>query len=141
MSKAAVIYWSGSGNTEKMAKAVANGAKKAGAKTELFTSAEFTPDMTAAYDTLAWGCPAQGDEMLEEFEFEPLFDACAEGMKDKRIGLFGSYGWGDGTWMRNWEEKCGEMGISLAAESVICNDVPDGGGLADCAALGAELVK
>jgi len=131
--KIAVIYWSGTGNTEAMAAAVAEGA---GA--ELFTVSGFTGDV-ADYDRLAFGCPAMGAENLEESEFEPMFSGCESKLNGKRVALFGSYGWGDGEWMRSWEETCTSDGAVLACESVICNDAPDGDAAEACKALGAAL--
>lgn len=139
MSKIAVVYWSGTGNTEAMAEEVANGAKAAGAEVESFTTDDFAADKMNDYDAVAFGCPAMGDEVLEEDEFEPMFDGCKDALKDKKIALFGSYGWGDGEWMRNWEESCKEAGAVLATESVICNDMPDDAGVANCKELGAAL--
>ena len=140
MSKTAVVYWSGTGNTEAMAAAVADGIKENGGEASLFTAAEFDPKFMAEYDAAAFGCPAMGAEVLEEDEFEPLFEACEGSIKGKKIALFGSYGWGDGEWMRNWEDRCREDGAVLACDSVICNDAPDDDALASCKALGAALV-
>ena len=92
MSTIAVVYWSGTGNTEAMAKSVAAGARSAGAEVELLTAAEFGPDKLSAYDAAAFGCPAMGSEQLEEDEFEPMFSACKPALKGKKIALFGSYG-------------------------------------------------
>ena len=125
MSKVAVVYWSGTGNTEMMANAVADGAKKKGAEVEIFTPADFDSDKMDLYDAVAFGCPAMGAEVLEESEFQPMFDDCAAKLEGKKIALFGSWGWGGGEWMRNWETRCQEIGAVLAAESVICNDAPD----------------
>ena len=105
MSKVAVVYWSSTGNTEAMANAVVDGAKEKGADVTLYECADFRPELVADYDAIAFGCPAMGDEVLEEDEFEPMFDGCKDALKDKKIALFGSYGWGDGEWMRNWEER------------------------------------
>ena len=140
MSKTAVVYWSGTGNTEAMAAAVGEGIKEHGGEASLFTAAEFDPKFMAEYDAAAFGCPAMGAEVLEEDEFEPLFEACEGSIKGKKIALFGSYGWGDGEWMRNWEDRCREDGAVLACDSVICNDAPDDDALASCKALGAALV-
>lgn len=140
MSKTAVVYWSGTGNTEAMAAAVAEGIKENGGEASLFTAAEFDPKFMAEYDAAAFGCPAMGAEVLEEDEFEPLFEACEGAIKGKKIALFGSYGWGDGEWMRNWEDRCREDGAVLACDSVICNDAPDDDAVASCKALGAALV-
>ena len=139
MSKIAVVYWSSTGNTEAMAKAVAEGAKAAGAEVSTFETSDFSADKVDDFDAIAFGCPAMGDEVLEEDEFEPMFDGCKDALKDKKIALFGSYGWGDGEWMRNWEESCKEAGAVLATESVICNDMPDDDGVANCKELGAAL--
>ncbi len=139
MSKIAVIYWSGTGNTEAMANAVAEGAKAAGADVSIFTASEFDPASLASYDAAAFGCPAMGDEVLEESEFEPMFSACESSLSGKKIALFGSYGWGDGAWMRTWEETCKGDGAVLACDCVICNDAPDDDALEACKALGAAL--
>lgn len=139
MSKIAVVYWSGTGNTEAMANAVLEGAKDKGADAVLFTSAEFDDSMMDTYDAVAFGCPAMGDEVLEESEFEPMFSSCEPKLSGKKIALFGSYGWGDGEWMREWEANCKQAGAVLACESVICNEMPDDGGIQSCRALGEVL--
>lgn len=134
MSKIAVVYWSGTGHTQEMAQAVADAAQA-----ELFTSADFHPDEAGAYDAIAFGCPSMGNEQLEETEFEPMFDACKPHLRGKKLALFGSYGWGDGEWMRSWEADCAQAGASLVCDSVICQDAPDGDALAACRALGEAL--
>lgn len=137
--KIAVVYWSGTGNTEAMANAVAAGAKEHGAQAELLTPDAFAPDQVPGYDAIAFGCPAMGDEVLEEGEFEPMFASCETQLSGKKIALFGSYGWGDGDWMRSWEERCHTDGAVLACDSVICQDAPDDDAMAACRALGAAL--
>ena len=139
MSKIAVVYWSGTGNTEAMAEEVANGAKAAGAEVESFTTDDFAADKMNDYDAVAFGCPAMGDEVLEEDEFEPMFSSCEEKLSGKKIGLFGSYGWGDGDWMHNWEAKCKEDGAVLVADGVICQEEPDDEAVENCKALGKAL--
>ena len=139
MSKVAVIFWSGTGNTEAMAAAVADGAKAAGAEATLLTCAEVND--ISAYDAVALGCPAMGAEELEESEFLPMLEGIEPALPGKKVVLFGSYGWGDGEWMRTWEARCAEKGITLAAESVMANEAPDDDALAACRALGAELAK
>ncbi len=134
--KTAVIYWSGSGNTEAMAKAVADGA---GA--ELFIVSDFSGDV-AEYDRLAFGCPAMGAENLEESEFEPFFAENEDKLSGKKVALFGSYGWGDGEWMREWAERVKNDGAVLVNdEGLIVNEAPDDAALADCKALGAKLAE
>lgn len=135
MSQAAVVYWSGTGHTEAMAQAVA-----AAAQADLFTAAEFDADKAAHYAAIAFGCPSMGAEQLEESEFEPMFEAVKPALAGKKIALFGSYGWGGGEWMQNWERDCRGSGIQLACDSVICNDAPDDAALAACQALGKALV-
>ncbi len=141
MSKVAVVYWSGTGNTEEMAKAVVDGAKNAGAETKLFDASDFKADMVDEFDAIAFGCPSMGAEVLEESEFEPMFSDCESKLKGKNIALFGSYGWGDGEWMRDWEERCEENGSNLVVDSVMCNEAPDEDGIGKCKALGEALAK
>lgn len=131
--KAAVIYWSGTGNTEQMAQAIADAA---GA--ELFAVSDFSGSI-ADYDRIAFGCSAMGDEVLEEDEFEPFFASIEGDLSGKTIALFGSYGWGDGEWMRSWEDDCRAAGAVLACDSVICQETPDADALAACEKLGEAL--
>ncbi len=139
MSKTAVVFWSGTGNTEEMANAVLEGMKEAGADASIHSADSFQAADVAEYDAIAFGCPAMGAEVLEEDEFQPLFDDCKAALAGKKIALFGSYGWGDGEWMRNWEDDCKDAGAELACNSVICNDAPDDDAVAACKALGAAL--
>ncbi len=141
MSKAAIIYWSGTGNTEAMAMAVLDGAKEANSETQFFTVSEITPEEAGGYDTLILGCPAMGAEVLEESEFEPFFAELEGRLSGKKVALFGSYGWGDGEWMRSWEERVNAAGASLVCESVIANDAPDDEATAACSALGKAAVS
>ena len=122
-----------------MANAVADGAKEAGAEVTTFETADFSADKIDEFDAIAFGCPAMGDEVLEEDEFEPLFSSCEAKLSGKKVGLFGSYGWGDGEWMRNWEETCRSAGASLVAEGVICQEEPDDEAVENCKALGKAL--
>ena len=137
--KAAVVYWSGTGNTAAMAVLVAEGAKEGGADVDIFTSANFSPAMIEQYDRIAFGCPSMGDEQLEETEFEPMFESCGEQLKGKKVVLFGSYGWGDGEWMRSWEDTCRNMGVMLADDGVICCNAPDEEASEQCRNLGRML--
>ena len=114
--KTAVVYWSGTGNTEAMAQEVEQGMKD-------------------------FGCPSMGDEELEDTEFAPMFDDCKNGLSGKKIGLFGSYGWGDGEWMRNWEASCKEAGANLIQDGVICNEEPDDEAKEACRNLGKTLAQ
>ena len=139
MSKVAVVYWSSTGNTEAMADAVVEGAKEKGADVTLYECADFRPELVADYDAIAFGCPAMGAEELEDSEFEPMFSDCEGKLGGKKIALFGSYGWGDGEWMRTWEETCKADGAVLACDSVLANEAPDDDAVAACQALGKAL--
>ena len=141
MRKVAVVYWSGTGNTEAMAQAVLQGIAEAGGEGKALTSAQFSADQMDEYDAIAFGCPSMGVEVLEETEFEPMFSACEAKLEGKRIALFGSYGWGDGEWMRNWEQRCIEDGADLVHPYVICNEAPDATAEQACRDLGSALVK
>lgn len=138
--KTAVVYWSGTGNTESMALSVAEGVKAAGGEAVVLTAGEFDASMVDSFDSIAFGCPSMGSEELEESEFAPMFEACESKLGGKKIALFGSYGWGDGEWMRNWEDTCKGDGAVLVAEPVICNETPDDDATAACRALGEALV-
>ena len=139
MKKTAVIYWSGTGNTEAMANAVAEGMREAGAECAVWKPADVGADAVKELDAAALGCPAMGAEELEETEFAPMFDAVKSALAGKSVGLFGSYGWGDGEWMRTWEDTCRSDGAVLACESVICCEAPEDDALAQCKKLGATL--
>lgn len=140
MSKIAVVYWSGSGNTEAMALALEQGAKGQGGIVDVFRANEFDSSMMDAYDGIAFGCPSMGCEVLEESEFAPMFEECLAKLSNKKIVLFGSYGWGDGEWMRNWETTCLQSNAILVSDYVICNQAPSLADLDDCRNLGASLV-
>ena len=136
MSKTAIIYWSGTGNTEKMAQAIADAA---GA--ELYSVSDFNGNI-ADYDRVAFGCPAMGAEVLEEDEFEPFFTGVEGQLSGKTIALFGSYGWGDGEWMRNWVDRCNAAGaVVIDGEGLIANETPSDDDLAACKALGEKLAQ
>ena len=141
MSKVAVVFWSGTGNTESMADAVAQGARGAGASVDVLGPSDFDASKVAAYDGIAFGCPAMGAEVLEEDEFEPMFADVKGALSGKPIALFGSYGWGDGEWMRNWEDRCKAAGANLVCDSVTVNDAPDADGVESCKKLGAALAS
>lgn len=130
--KKAVIYWSGTGNTATMASAIAAGM---GEGTELYSVDQFTGDI-AEYDKIAFGCPAMGDEVLEEGEFDPFFSSIEGKLGGKKVALFGSYGWGDGQWMRDWAERATKAGANLYDEGLMVNGFPDGDAKVQCTAFG-----
>lgn len=139
MSKVAVVYWSATGNTEAMANAVAEGAKSRGAEVTVFGASDFSADKVSEFDGIAFGCPAMGAEVLEETEFEPMFTSVETSLAGKKVGLFGSYGWGDGQWMRDWKDRCDSAGAALVNDGVMANNAPDEAALDECKDLGAAL--
>ena len=142
MSKIAVVYWSGTGNTEMMALKVAEGAKAAGAEAALFNAAEFSPAAMDQFDAIAFGCPSMGAEQLEETTFAPMFAACEPKLKGKKIALFGSYGWGDGQWMRDWVQRTQDANANLYQEQgLMINETPDEDGLEQCREFGRGFAK
>ncbi len=137
--KVAVVYWSQTGNTEAMANKVADGAKAAGAEVDLLAAADFSS--ADGYDAVAFGCPAMGAEELESDEFEPVYVGAKESLAGKKVGLFGSYGWGDGEWMRTWQDSARADGLNLVSDGVIANEAPDAAACEACEALGVALAK
>lgn len=140
MSKIAVVYWSGTGNTEAMANAITAGAKGAGADVTSFNVADITADQAAGYDKLILGCPSMGAEVLEEIDFEPFYTDLEGKLSGKKVALFGSYGWGDGEWMRDWQGRVERTGANLFEEGLILNEMPDAEGLEMCEAFAKRFV-
>lgn len=138
MSKAAVVYWSGTGNTSAMANAMAEGMRGKGLETEVFEVSAIQPSDISAYDRVAFGCPSMGDEVLEEGEFEPFFEAVESSLGGKKIALFGSYGWGDGQWMRDWVKRVEAGPANLFDEGLIMQDAPDEG---ECKTYGERFAE
>ena len=141
MSKIAVIYYSATGNTAAMAEALANGAEALGAEVDVYEVSDFLIDSVDDYDGFAFGCPASGNEELEEYEFEPVFSEVVDVLGDRPIVLFGSYGDGNGEWMDNWEEECDDMDLNLIASGLRVNEEPDDDDLDACMELGELLVE
>lgn len=141
MAEIAVIYWSGSGNTEAMANAVVEGIKQAGSDADLFFVTDITSADAAKYDKVALGCPAMGSEVLEEGDFQPFWDDVRGDLSGKSCALFGSYSWADGEWMRTWQSEAEDAGLRLVADGLAVYDAPDDDGLAQCRALGEALAK
>ena len=141
MSKIAIVYWSGTGNTAAMAEAILSGAKDAGADASLFDVDSFTAADMASYDGFIFGCPAMGDEVLEEGSFEPFFATAEENLKNVPVALFGSYGWGGGAWMETWRERTKQAGAKLFGDGLIIENAPDDEGLKACQKFGSDFVK
>ncbi len=140
MNKIAVIYWSGTGNTEAMAMDVAEGIKEGGKEAEVVTVDAAQASALQEMPVFALGCPAMGAEQLEESVMEDFVAEVERFASGKTIGLFGSYGWGDGQWMRDWVERMQNAGaVVLGGEDAICNEAPDDAAQAACIALGRQL--
>ena len=140
MDKIYVVFWTQSGNTQAMAQAVAEGITAAGKTPELVFVSEIPADALKDEAAFALGCPAMGAEVLEESEMEPFVMAVETFAKGKKIALIGSYGWGDGQWMRDWVERMEAAGARvLNGEGLICQEVPNDDAIAECKALGKQL--
>lgn len=124
-----------------MAEKIAEGASLAGAEVTKFTPSDFNANMVDDFAAIAFGCPSMGCEQLEDSEFEPMFINCEPKLNCKKIALFGSYGWGDGEWMRSWEDSCKSDGAVLVCDSVICNEAPDDEAQSACISLGKTLAE
>lgn len=137
MNKVVIVYESLTGNTQAMAEAIMDGAKEAGAEVSLMTASEANVSQVLDCDVLVLGSPAMGDEVLEEADFEPFFTALEPSLNGRRLALFGSYGWGDGAWMRDWSARCLSDGAVLYdAQGLICQELPDAAALVACQELG-----
>ncbi|PKM51670.1 MAG: flavodoxin [Firmicutes bacterium HGW-Firmicutes-7] len=140
MNEILVVFWSGTGNTEDMALAISEGIKNAGFAAVVKNVSEISPEEVNKYNCIVFGCPSMGDEVLEEDEFEPFF-AVVEGLiEGKKIALFGSYGWGDGQWMKDWQDRVTRSGAQLFSEGLIINESPDEEGLEKCRIFGGGFV-
>ncbi len=140
MAKIAVVFWSGTGNTEAMANAVVDGIKAAGSDCDLYQVDDFKVEDMADYKAFAFGCPAMGAEVLEEDSFEPFFADAEKKLEGVPVALFGSYGWGGGAWMDDWSERTKEAGAKFIG-SVVAENAPDDETITECENLGKDLAK
>ena len=139
MNKIAVVFWTGTGNTELMANEVAAGAREAGAEVSVFNTSAFKVESANEYDKFALGCPAMGAEELEDSEFQPMYDQLKTLISGKKVVLFGSYGWGGGEWMNPWKEDATNAGLVLADDPLAIEGSPDDAGNEKCRELGKVL--
>lgn len=133
-----IVYWSGTGNTEAMANEIEAAAKAAGADVEVVKFEDTTVDAIASKDVILLGCPAMGAEELEETVVEPFFAELEGKLKGKKVGLFGSYGWGTGEWMDNWKQRTEDTGATVISTAIV-NETPDNS--EECAALGKAAAE
>ena len=136
-NKVNIIYWSGTGNTELMAKAIYEGSNNS-ENFKLLSVDNATLEHVTEADVLFLGCPSMGNEELEETEMEPFMESISGDINGKKIILFGSYGWGDGEWMQDWEERIKNHGGILAEESIICNEAPSDEDTSKLSSLGEK---
>ena len=136
-----IIYWSGTGNTEAMANLIAKGIEESEVKTELINISNAGVDSLKDENIVVLGCPSMGDEELEGGEFLPLLENVQDDLKNKKVILFGSYGWGDGQWMRSWEEEMTASGVNVVLEPLIVNYAPEGESEEQCIQYGREIAK
>lgn len=141
MKRIAVVYWSGTGNTEAMANAIAQGIDATGAEVDVVRATDFNRQAVSSYHQLVFGCPSMGDEVLEESEFEPLFAALERSLVGKPVALFGSYGWGDGQWMRDWQQRTVDAGAKLFGEGLVVNGTPSAADLTTCFQFGQRFAQ
>lgn len=141
MNKVAIVFWSGSGNTEAMANAIKAGVDAAGVDNDLTFVSDFDVASAGDYDGFILGCPAMGAEVLEEGEFQPVYDELEASLSGKPVALFGSYGWGTGEWMETWEQQVKDAGAELFEKGLIINEAPDDDGLKECEEFGKRFAS
>jgi flavodoxin short chain len=139
MAKVGIIYWSGSGNTEKMASLISQGAGDAGADVVCKNVSQASQDEVDGYDIVVLGSPSMGNEVVEESEMDPYVKSITPKLRGKRVAIFGSYGWGDGEWMRNWASEMKEAGANLLDDGLIVHETPEGESADQCAAYGKKI--
>ena len=139
MAKVSIIYWSGTGNTEKMALEIENGAKSKGYDVLLKDVNDANIEDAINCDVLLLGCSAMGSEELEQDEFQPFFDNIKDQLSGKKVGIFGSYSWGDGEWLRTWQEELESLGSILVDEGLMVNSYPSDDDLKLCFDFGANI--
>ncbi|WP_099202997.1 flavodoxin [Miniphocaeibacter massiliensis] len=135
MKKLAIVYWSGTGNTESMANGILEGANSITDDVDLIFSDDFSDSNVDDYEVIAFGCPSMGDEELED-SFEDMFSSCEDKLNGKKIALFGSYEWNNGEWMETWTNRAKELGANLVAISLPVYDNPTDEDLDKCKEFG-----
>lgn len=136
-----IVYWSGTGNTEKMANLIAKGIVEKGKEAEVVAVSDANSDIFNTEDIVILGCPAMGDEVLEEGEFEPFVEELESKVSGKKVALFGSYGWGDGQWMRDFEERMVSYGCVSSLDPLIVSNEPEGDTEEQCIEFGRKIAE
>lgn len=142
MDKVYIIFWTQGGNTGAMASAIGDGVKVAGKEPVFLSPSEAKVSELTELNGFAMGCPAMGCEVLEETEMEPFVSEVESIIKGKKVVLFGSYGWGDGQWMRDWEERMKSAGaIIIGGEGIIAHEMPQDADIERCNNFGKQLAE
>ncbi|MCG8541662.1 MAG: flavodoxin [Clostridia bacterium] len=142
MKKVTIIYWSGTGNTTMMANAISEGVKGVGNPVDVVQVEDANKDMVVNSELLAFGCPSMGAEVLEEEFMEPFIESLKDvDLSGKKVALFGSYDWGNGEWMQDWEARMKEYGASVIREGLILHLTPDDDGIEKCKELGEDIAR
>ncbi len=142
MKKIIVAFWTMTGNTGIMAEAIGEGIVAAGGEAQVVSVSDIKPQELATEAVFALGCPAMGAEVLEETEMEPFVEEVEKFAAGKQIALFGSYGWGDGEWMRDWESRMKVAGAAVVnGEGLMAHETPDADVLEACKILGKQLAS
>lgn len=143
MSKVAIIYWSGTGNTEKIMECVKKGVEQAGETADVFQPWDVEPSLIDNYTNFAFGSPAMGDEQLETEDFQPMWDSIQDKLSGKNVVLFGSYNWNSGEYMDYWAGDVAKLGANLVSEGLAILDAPEAGSDEEAAAiaLGKAIAK
>ncbi len=135
-----ILYWSQTGNTEKMANIIKEQCEANSVKVDMAFSDDYQNYNIDDYDLIAFGCPAMGDEELEDSSFEPMFSDLEPKLNDKKIALFGSYEWNNGEWMDIWKERCAKNNLNVV-DTVICYDTPDENSTEDIKKFADNIIK
>ncbi len=135
-----IVYYSASGNTEKMANLIAEGIANGGKSADVINVSNANANIFDNEEIVILGCPAMGDEVLEENEFEPFIEEISSKISGKKVALFGSYGWGDGQWMRDWQERMESLGCTLIDDGLIIQYEPEDNS-SECIELGMTIAK
>lgn len=136
-----VIYWSQTGNTERMAELIAKGIEEGGKSAELVELSGVSIDDLKDEEVIIFGSPAYGAEELEETEVEPFVASLEGNINGKKVALFGSWGWGDGVWMKDLEERIESYGAELIGEGLTVKELPEGEDEARCIEFGKLIAK
>lgn len=134
--KVSIVYATTTGNTEQLANAASEGAKAAGREVSLSTADTADSAEVLGSDLILLGSPAMGAEQLED-SMETFFSGIEGSLSRKKVGLFGSYDWGEGQWLSDWSDRVTGAGATLVG-TVKSQLTPDDAALEEAKKLGAN---